>query len=201
MYTFSFLPPSFCRSLIEEVEYFERWCVDNGLKIHRPNSMNNYGVILDHFGFEQCLTDVITHVVEPLTRLLYRHVTLPLDSHHGFIVEYAMNKSDSTFTLKKCRSVHSRDRKLDFHVDDSAVTLNLCLGAEFTDGQLYFGGVRCSSHVSATAPRADEEIILKHQIGTACLHLGQHRHRALPITTGRRLNLILWVSQDETLSS
>ncbi|CAF1031831.1 unnamed protein product [Adineta steineri] len=69
---------------------------------------------------------------QPLTRLIYTHVTLPLDSHHGFVVEYAMDK----------------DRKLDFHVDDSAVTLNLCLGTEFTDGQLYFGGVRCSSHTS-----------------------------------------------------
>lgn len=54
--------------------------------------MNNYGVILDHFGFQTCLDDVVRHVVEPLTRLLYRHVTLPLDSHHGFAVEYAMDK-------------------------------------------------------------------------------------------------------------
>ena len=90
-----------------------------------------------------------------------------------------------------------RDRKLDLHVDDSAVTLNVCLGTEFTDGQLYFGGIRCSSHTSSTKPRDDEEIYLKHQVGTACLHLGAHRHRALPITSGRRLNLVLWVSNDQ----
>jgi len=92
-----------------------------------------------------------------------------------------------------------RDRKLDFHVDDAAVTLNVCLGTEFTDGQLYFGGIRCSPHVSATKPRDDEEIYLEHQVGTACLHLGNHRHRALPISSGRRLNLILWVSYNKKI--
>ncbi|GMY32351.1 Fe2OG dioxygenase domain-containing protein [Fagus crenata] len=35
-----------------------------------------------------------------------------LDSHHGFVVEYGMD----------------RDVELGFHVDDSEVTLNVCLG-------------------------------------------------------------------------
>ena len=59
--------------------------------------MNKYGVILDHFGFEQCLTDLVDNIIQPLTRLVYQHVTLPLDSHHGFIVEYAMDKCDEVF--------------------------------------------------------------------------------------------------------
>ena len=54
--------------------------------------MNKYGVILDHFGFEKCLTDLIESIVQPLTQLIYKHMPLPLDSHHGFVVEYAMNK-------------------------------------------------------------------------------------------------------------
>ena len=66
--------------------------MDNGLKLYRPNSMNKYGVILDHFGFEKCLTDLIESIVQPLTQLIYKHMPLPLDSHHGFVVEYAMNK-------------------------------------------------------------------------------------------------------------
>lgn len=92
-------------------------------------------------------------------------------------------------------SSDSRDKKLDFHVDDAAVTLNVCLGEEFTGGELYFGGVRCSRHVGRTKATEDEEIVFQHQVGTACLHLGKHRHQALPITSGRRLNLILWVEQ------
>jgi hypothetical protein len=61
--------------------------------------MNKYGVILDHFGFEKCLTDVVKNIVQPLTRLIYKHVTLPLDSHHGFVVEYAMDKYENSFIV------------------------------------------------------------------------------------------------------
>jgi len=64
---------------------------------------------------------------------------------------------------------------------------------------LYFGGIRCSSHTGTTRPRDDEEIYLEHKVGTACLHLGNHRHQALPITSGRRLNLILWVSDNKQI--
>jgi len=54
--------------------------------------MNKYGVILDHFGFDECLTEIVNRIVQPLTQLVFKHITLPLDSHHGFVVEYAMNK-------------------------------------------------------------------------------------------------------------
>jgi len=54
--------------------------------------MNKYGVILDHFGFEKGLDDIMKNIVEPLTKLVYKHIILPLDSHHGFVVEYAMDK-------------------------------------------------------------------------------------------------------------
>lgn len=41
---------------------------------------------------------------------------------------------------------------LGFHVDDSEVTLNVCLGKHFSGGELFFRGVRCDKHVnSATA--------------------------------------------------
>ena len=50
-----------------------------------------------------------------------------------------------------------------------------------------------------TKATEDEEIIFQHQVGTACLHLGKHRHQALPISSGRRLNLILWVKQQSEL--
>jgi hypothetical protein len=34
-----------------------------------------------------------------------------------------------------------------FHVDDSEVTLNVCLGKQFSGGDLFFRGVRCDNHV------------------------------------------------------
>lgn len=37
---------------------------------------------------------------------------------------------------------------LGFHVDDSEVTLNVCLGKQFSGGELFFRGVRCERHVN-----------------------------------------------------
>lgn len=40
-----------------------------------------------------------------------------------------------------------------FHVDDSEVTLNVCLGKQFIGGELFFRGVRCEKHVNSdTSP-------------------------------------------------
>lgn len=36
-----------------------------------------------------------------------------------------------------------------FHVDDSEVTLNVCLGKQFYGGELFFRGVRCDKHVNS----------------------------------------------------
>lgn len=38
-----------------------------------------------------------------------------------------------------------------FHVDDSEVTLNVCLGQQFSDGELFFRGIRCDKHVNTEA--------------------------------------------------
>lgn len=34
-------------------------------------------------------------------------------------------------------------------MDDSEVTLNVCLGKQFSGGELYFRGVRCDKHVNS----------------------------------------------------
>lgn len=53
-----------------------------------------------------------------------------LDSHKSFTVKY---KEDE-------------DIDLAFHFDNAEVTLNVCLGKEFEDGSLYFGGMRKVRH-------------------------------------------------------
>ena len=35
------------------------------------------------------------------------------------------------------------------HVEDSDITLNVCLGKQFTGGEMYFLGRRCGSHYSS----------------------------------------------------
>lgn len=56
VYSFQMLTAGCCRELLEEVANFEQWCKKNGLRVHRPNSMNRYGAILDDFGFQQALS-------------------------------------------------------------------------------------------------------------------------------------------------
>jgi hypothetical protein len=84
-----------------------------------------------------------------------------------------------------------KDTSLDFHVDASDVTLNVCLGKEFTGGSLFFRGIRCGL-CQETLPRPEEEFEINHIPGRAILHRGKHRHGANPILGGERSNLIVW---------
>ncbi|KAF3339778.1 PKHD-type hydroxylase [Carex littledalei] len=176
IYTFPMLQPSFCQMLIEEVEHIENTIRSCGTKIMKPNTMNKYGAVLDDFGFDAMLTKLMEDFLSPISKVYYPDVGgTALDSHHGFVVEYGNN----------------RDLDLGFHVDDSEVTLNVCLGKQFIGGELFFRGVRCDKHVNSdTSP---EEIFdYNHVPGQAVLHRGRHRHGARATTAGHRINLLLW---------
>ncbi|KAK8958417.1 hypothetical protein KSP40_PGU017542 [Platanthera guangdongensis] len=176
VHSFAMLQPSFCELLISEIHNFEKWVTAVKFKTMRPNTMNKYGTVLDDFGFEAMLNKLMEEFICPMSKVFFPEVGgSTLDSHHGYIVEYGKDK----------------DLKLDYHVDDSEVTLNVCLGKQFTGGELFFRGVRCDQHVnSETQP---EEIIeYSHVPGQAVLHHGRHRHGARPTISGYRINLIIW---------
>ena len=44
-----------------------------------------------------------------------------------------------------------------FHVDDSEVTLNICLGKHFTGGDMYFDGIRCRNHLNS---KTHDEVLI-----------------------------------------
>lgn len=176
VFVFDFLPASFCEQLLEEMDHFEAYCKKSGEKVHRPNSMNNYGAILDDFGFERCLEQLLSQVLNVLSAVCFPYIGATLDHHHGFLVAYEMGK----------------DETLSMHVDDSDVTMNICLGRKFTKGDLIFAGVRCNHHQRTTHPLPGESVSVQHKIGQACLHVGRHRHAATAIDSGERYNLILW---------
>jgi len=175
VFCFSLVPEDFCEKLLNEMDHFESFAREHELLIQRPNTMNNYGAILDDFGFSETMMGLVKKLMNPLSKIFYPHIGDTLNSQHGFIVSYQIGK----------------DTKLDFHVDDSEVTLNISLGKTFEGGGLYFGGVRCENH-QQDQPLEEEEFIHNHKPGTAILHLGKHRHLATPITSGERHNLILW---------
>lgn len=137
--------------------------------------MNNYGVILDDIGMFDAFQEFIKKHVNKLSKYLYPYIGDTLDDHHAFVVSYEIGK----------------DEDLDFHVDDSEVTLNICLGREFEGGELHFGGIRCTHHAQ-TKIFPDENFTLNHAVGRAVIHLGKHRHEATKIKSGSRFNMIVW---------
>ncbi len=122
VYSFPAFTREFCVKLLDEIDHFAA----SGLPSSRPNSMNNYGVILDDLGLTAMVAALRTRFFVPLTRHLYPdHGGGSLDQHHAFAVEYSM----------------TTDRELGFHHDASDVTLNVCLGQEFSGGELFFRGL------------------------------------------------------------
>jgi len=189
LYSLRLFTDAFCDQLLEEAEHFEAWALASGVEVHRPNTMNRHGAIVDDFGLEPMMDAIMRECVQPLARVAgYADVLggeALLRSHHAFVVSYALGK----------------DIDLKFHVDSSDVTLNVCLGrTPFEGGALFFRGVRCPKHQQGPS-RSEENVEYVHTPGTAIMHRGHHRHGARAITAGERHNLILWCRGDPERSS
>eukprot|EP01124_Arcella_intermedia_P017909 TRINITY_DN24892_c0_g1_i1.p1 TRINITY_DN24892_c0_g1~~TRINITY_DN24892_c0_g1_i1.p1 ORF type:complete len:444 (+),score=112.93 TRINITY_DN24892_c0_g1_i1:20-1351(+) len=169
IYKFPILKPEFCDKLLEELEYFENYAL-NEMKIlvRRPNSMNNYGLVLDDIGFVDHIDQFMKKYINPLRKLFFPQVEI-LTNHHCFLVRYKSGE----------------DVNLALHKDDSELTLNVCLGKSFEGGTLCFYG---------TDKKKNEEkkCTVEHTKGIGLLHLGHHWHEANKILAGERSNLILW---------
>lgn len=46
IFKFKFFSDFFCEKFLEEMDHFEQSLIQNKVQVRRPNSMNNYGVIL-----------------------------------------------------------------------------------------------------------------------------------------------------------
>ncbi|MFT5683543.1 MAG: hypothetical protein ACI8RZ_004475 [Myxococcota bacterium] len=176
VYAVRILSEAWCDRMRAELDALDAWMARSGKSFEPPNSMNRYGVILSEIGMTEALEALMTQAIAPLAARCFPEVGgASLDDQHGFIVEYT----------------RGGDRDLGFHVDDSEVTLNLCLGGEFSGGALYFEGRRCGQHRQTGCSTADR-LRWEHRPGIGLLHAGKHRHGALPIEEGLRRNLILW---------
>ena len=169
IYSFDLFSPIFCQMMTEEIHNFE----SSSLPRRRPNTMNNYGLIINEIGLEPLMTQLLNTIIAPMCAALYptERIVQELDHHHTFVVEY---KKDGG------------DRGLDMHHDSSEATLNVCLNSSFTGAGLRFCGR------SGTTVYRKEQTVIQHKLGRAVLHLGRHRHGAEDINSGERLNLIIW---------
>lgn len=159
----------FCQALLEELEHFEQSDMPKG----RPNTMNNYGVLLHELGLDEPLvTPLRERFLQPLMALLYPDCGGgQLDSHRAFVVKYEP----------------AQDRGLGRHYDNAELTLNVALGKTFTGGALYFEGFFQAPEVPT------ETLEVQHVVGQGVLHRGGQLHGARPIGTGERWNLVVWL--------
>lgn len=170
VYSFPCFSNDFLRIFNEEIANFYEASEKFQIPIHRPNSMNNYGVIVNQIGLRPMITAFQQEFLWPISRRLFPEQASQFDDHHSFIVRYQADE----------------DLGLDMHTDDSDVTFNVCLGDEFTGASLSFCGTM------GAADHRHHSLTYQHQVGRAILHLGMRRHGADDIETGTRANLIVW---------
>ena len=168
-----------CERLTRVVDDRLRWQARHLNAEHSPNSMHYAGVILDPIGLAPAASLLRQRVAEPLRKTFFpefRH----LDEDYAFVATYGQQL----------------DRRLDFHVDDSEVTLNISLSSAYSGGTLVFLGRRCVMH-RQEKHRPEEEIHIHIPPGHGLIHAGSHRHLVQTVH-GERRNLIIWCRSSET---
>lgn len=166
VFSFPCFSQEFVKLFNAEIENFYA----SKIPARRPNSMNNYGVIVNEIGMRPMITQFQQEYIWPIAKALFPDEASQFDSHHSFIVRYTATE----------------DLGLDMHTDDSDITFNVCLGFEFTGATLTFCGyMGAADHRKASH-------VYHHEVGRAVLHLGSRRHGADNIESGTRMNLIVW---------
>jgi len=162
----------------------------SGIPTRRPNGMNRYGVVLDPSGETQGAvqyaqvdhfhTWLVDHYVRPLGRLLFPEFIREGDdaSSYAFTIQYAAQKRD-----------RSGDLKLEEHSDASVVTMNINLNLP-SDGSIEGSSLVFQDPDPATKKR---HYLNMTTPGMAVIHRGFQRHQALPILSGQRAQLIIWL--------
>jgi hypothetical protein len=117
IFSFDMFSLAFCDMLTEEIDTYEQ----SELPRRRPNTMNNYGLIVAEIGMHTLMSLLLDNYLTPLAEALFpaEPVAVGLDHHHSFVVQY--NPFDG-------------DKGLDMHHDSSEITFNVCLGRENFQG-------------------------------------------------------------------
>lgn len=95
---------SFCERLLEELDFANTQTL---LNFSRPNTMNNYGIVLEELGLSQLLDELMHKYLAPLADLVFPEWGgASLDHHHSFTIRYR----------------HGEDLDLAQHMDASDVS-------------------------------------------------------------------------------
>ena len=186
IFSFPALTDEFCELLLKEVQHYR----ESGLPSRAPNSMNNYGLVLNEIGLRPAFSALLKEVLLPIGARLFGsdedRVTAikgqetetedwggsTLDDHHSFIVQYRPTD----------------DKHLDMHIDECDVTFNFGITSHnnFEGNDLTFCGM------FDAADHRKYHHTYKHAKGRCVVHSGKRRHGAMDIEKGERASLIMW---------
>ena len=86
VYSFAIFTDEFCDMFLAELDNYYA----TGLPQPRPNSMNNYGIIVNQIGMQAVITRLQTEVLLPLSELLFpAQAKGGFTGHHSFMVKCA----------------------------------------------------------------------------------------------------------------
>ena len=93
VYSFAIFTTEFCDRFLEELDNY----YGTGLPQPRPNSMNNYGIIVNQIGMQGVITRLQREVLLPISQLLFpAQAQGGFTGHHSFMVKYTAGEPEAT---------------------------------------------------------------------------------------------------------
>ena len=178
-YNTRLLTPEGVRALRSELDR----ATSSGISLRRPNAMNRYGCIIDKDVDGAVSLPSLTSFVEDLISDIARPVGSALFND-------TVGESDVTdyfaFTI---RYNAEEDMELKEHRDASVVTLNINLNLP----EEHYGGSSLYLLDEGGNGAGETRHSIEFAPGMLLIHRGSVRHAALPITSGTRHNMIIWL--------
>jgi len=163
----------------------------SGVPRRRPNAMNRHGLLLDpavpggvagNLEIHQFLDNLVRDFVRPLGRSFFpTFCGSPEDDikYYAFTIRYGGHPSEGDLVLNE-------------HSDASVITININLNLPnetYTGSSIYF--------VDENEKAEKQREQLQFESGTALLHRGMTRHGSIPLKSGQRNNLVIWLHGKE----
>jgi len=168
------------RSFVEEIETF----VASG-------NCKTSEIELNKLGFQDFFSELIRKYLQPLFLQLFpEYKQYCFDTGHYSFVIRTLFGIESEWELWKY--VDEDGNLTSSHYDDSDITVNFCMGENFTGSSLGFFGEKQNNNPTC--------VVIPQKPGTDLIHLGENKHEVYAITSGRRYNIILWCRKSREAS-
>mmetsp|Transcript_29732 Transcript_29732/g.41846 ORF Transcript_29732/g.41846 Transcript_29732/m.41846 type:complete len:197 (+) Transcript_29732:26-616(+) len=155
--------------------------IENYIKSGQLKSDETSEIEIEKMGLQPTFEKLIQTVVLPLTRDLFPDLKdLVYDSCYGFVVHHLFGE-DANYD--NWNYVDEEGNVTSLHVDDSDITLNYCIGKNFSGSLLKFYGEDKTTKQVVDCPQKPR---------SGYMHKGSNWHEVLPIESGERFNVILW---------